>query len=108
MAERTVFHKIIAKELPATVAYEDDDVLAIHDIHPKAPLHLLFIPKKFAVSIAAIDASTDHLPGLLILTAKKFADVHGIVGYTLTFHVGREGGQEIDYLHLHFLSNQKL
>lgn len=108
MAADTIFHKILRKEIPANVAYEDDEVLAFHDIHPKAPLHLLFIPKHFVSSIADLSPETAHLPGLLILKAQKFAKEKGIDGYKLTFHVGRSGGQEVFYLHLHFLSEQKL
>ena len=78
------------------------------DIHPKAPTHLLFIPKHFAASIANLTPETAHLPGLLIHKAKKFADEHSIKGYKLTFHVGRGGGQEVFYLHLHFMSEEKL
>lgn len=108
MDDRTIFHKIRDRELPAEVVFEDDDVLAFKDIHPKAPTHLLFIPKHFVASIADVTAETAHLPGMLILKAQKFAAERGIRGYKLTFHVGKEGGQEVPYLHLHFLSEQKL
>ena len=108
MEDRTIFHKIRDKEIPADIVYEDDEVLAFKDIHPKAPTHLLFIPKHFVASIADITPKTAHLPGLLILTAQKFAAKKGIVGYKLTFHVGKEGGQEVAYVHLHFLSEQKI
>lgn len=104
----TVFHKILAKEIPASVVYEDDECLAFKDIHPKAATHLLFIPKQFVESVAAITSKTAHLPGMLILKAQKFAEQKGIRGYKLTFHVGKEGGQEVPYLHLHFLSEQSL
>ncbi len=104
----TIFHKIRDKKIPATVVFEDDEVLGFLDIHPKAPTHILFIPKKFVASIADIDTSTAHLPGLLILTAQAFAREHGISGYKLTFHVGKDGGQEVPYLHLHFLSEQEM
>ncbi len=104
----TVFHKILRKELPATVEYEDDTVLVFRDIHPKALTHLLFVPKQFVASIADLTSVTEHLPGLLILKAQKFAKEKGIEGYKLTFHVGKGGGQEVPYLHLHFLSEQKL
>ncbi len=107
-AERTIFHKILDKEIPANVAYEDDEVLVFHDIHPKATTHLLFIPKHFVASIADVDASGAHIPGMLILKARDFAKKQGIDGYKLTFHVGKGGGQEGMYLHLHFLSEQTL
>ncbi len=104
----TIFHKILRKEVPATVEYEDDEVLVFRDIHPKATTHLLFIPKRFVASIADLTSETDHLPGLLILKAQTFAKEKGIDGYKLTFHVGKGGGQEVMYLHLHFLSEKKL
>ena len=91
----TIFHKILDKKIPATIVFEDDEVLGFLDIHPKAPTHVLFIPKQFVASIADIDALTAHLPGLLILTAQAFAKEHGISGYKLTFHVGKDGGQEV-------------
>ena len=102
----TVFHKILAKEIPATVVYEDEEVLAFKDIHPKAKTHILFIPKHFIESIAHVDAGTAHIPGMLILKAQKFAQEKGITGYKLQFNVGKEGGQEVPYLHLHLMSEQ--
>lgn len=108
MAEPTIFHKIISKEIPADIVYEDADVLAFKDIHPKAPTHLLFIPKQFVASVAEIDASTKDLPGMLIQKAQAFAKEKGIDGYKLTFHVGKGGGQEVMYLHLHFLAQKAL
>jgi histidine triad (HIT) family protein len=104
----TIFHKILRKEIPSKVAYEDDEVLCFHDIHPKATTHLLFIPKHFVASVAEVTPETAHIPGMLILKAQKFAAEQGIPGYKLTFHVGKEGGQEVPYLHLHFLSDKKL
>ncbi len=104
----TIFHKILRKEIPAKIAYEDGDVLAFHDIHPKAPLHLLFIPKSFVASIADVTNETKHIPGMLIEKARAFASQNNIDGYKLTFHVGKSGGQEVMYLHLHFLSERKL
>ncbi len=108
MTHPTIFHKILAREIPATVVFEDDEVLAFKDIHPKAPTHLLFIPKHFVESIAHVTPETAHIPGMLILKAQAFAKEKGIGGYKLTFHVGKDGGQEVPYLHLHFLSDQAL
>lgn len=108
MTERTVFHRILAKELPADVVYEDDEVLAFRDVNPKAPTHILFIPKQFVASVSDVDASTAHIPGMLILKAKEFAKEQGIEGYKLTYHVGKGGGQEVFYLHLHFLSQKEM
>lgn len=103
-----MFHKIRDKELPASIVFEDDDVLVFKDIHPKAKTHLLFVPKEFVPSVKDLTEDTAHLPGMLILKAKSFAEQHGIDGYKLTFHVGKGGGQEVFYLHLHFMSDQAL
>ncbi len=108
MSEPTIFHKIRDKQIPADIVYEDDVVLAFRDIHPKAPTHLLFIPKTFVASIAECHGEHADIPGLLIETARKFAEEKGIEGYKLTFHVGPKGGQEVMYVHLHFLSDQTL
>lgn len=108
MIEHTIFHKIRDKQIPADIVYEDDEVLAFKDIHPKASTHLLFIPKHFVSSIADVTPETAHLPGMLILKAQKFAAEKGITGYKLTFHVGKGGGQEVMYLHLHLSSEQSL
>lgn len=104
----TLFHRILRREVSATIAYEDDDVLVFHDIHPKANTHLLFVPKQFVASIADITPATAGIPGMLILKAQEFAKQHGIDGYKLTFHVGKGGGQEVMYVHLHFMSEQTL
>jgi len=106
--ETTIFHRILAKEVPADVVFEDDDVLAFKDINPKAPTHVLFIPKRFVPSIADLTEETADIPGMLILKAKEFALLKGIDGYRLVFHVGKGGGQEVFYLHLHLLSQKKL
>lgn len=108
MEQRTIFHKIRDREIPSDIVYEDDEVLAFRDIRPKAPTHLLFIPKHFAASVLDLTAETAHLPGMLILKAQRFAAQHAINGYKLVFHVGPGGGQEVMYLHLHFLSDQAL
>lgn len=105
MPENTIFHKIRDKEAAADIVYEDDQVLAFKDIHPKATTHLLFIPKHFVASIIDVSDDTSDLPGLLILTAKKFAAEHGLEGYKLLFNVGQKGGQEVPYLHLHLMSD---
>ena len=111
MSERTIFHKIVDGEIPADVVYEDDEVLAFNDINPKAPTHVLFIAKKeedFVPSIIDLTEETAHVPLMLIRKAQAFAKEKGIDGYKLTFHVGKGGGQEVFYLHLHLLSQQEI
>lgn len=104
----TIFHKILRKEIPASVVFEDDDVLAFKDIHPQAKTHILFIPKTFVESVAHAEGDASGIPGMLILKAQAFAKSHGISGYKLTFNVGKGGGQEVPYIHLHFKSEQAL
>lgn len=108
MSAETVFHKILRRELPATIVFEADEVVAFLDIHPKAKTHVLFVPTTFVESIAAVDTLTEHIPGMLIRTAQHFAQERGIDGYRLQFNVGKGGGQEVPYLHLHLLSDQSL
>ncbi len=103
-----LFCKIRDKELDADVLHEDDDVVVFRDIKPKAPTHLLIIPKTHVDSILTVDDSSKDIPGMLILKAKEFAAAKGIPGYKLTFHVGREGGQIVDHLHLHLMAQKKL
>ncbi|MCF7844810.1 MAG: HIT domain-containing protein [Kiritimatiellales bacterium] len=109
MPEDTIFHKIIQKEIPSDVVYEDDEVLVFKDINPKAPTHLLLIAKKeedFVPSIADLTDATAHVPQMLIRKAQRLAKEKGIDGYQLKFHVGKDGGQEVFFLHLHLLSQQ--
>lgn len=111
MRERTVFDRIIAGEIPCEKVFETESVLGLKDIHPKAPTHLLFIAKKeedFVPSIADITDSLQHVPTMLIRAAQQCAQEKGITGFKLLFNVGKEGGQEVMYLHLHLLSEQLL
>jgi len=101
-----IFCQIIDKEVPSDILYEDDKVIVIKDIHPKAPVHLLIIPKKHIVSVAHLGESDKTLIGDLVLTAKKIAETQGLKGYNLVFNVGRDGGQMVDHLHLHLLSGK--
>jgi len=106
--QRTIFHKIIDRDVPAAIVYEDGDVLAFKDIKPQAATHLLFIPKTFLESVAHVTPESEHIPGQLILAAQRFAKEKGIDGYKLTFNVGKHGGQEVPYIHLHLTSPQAL
>lgn len=108
--EDCLFCKIIAKELPSTVVYEDDKFLAIKDIFPKAPLHLLIIPKNHIVSVNHLEPGDKELIGELILLGKLIAKEQGTAesGYRLSFNAGRDSGQTIDHLHLHLMGKGKL
>lgn len=92
--------------MPADFVYEDDNFFVIKDIAPKAPVHLLLIPKKHIFSISSLTEEDKTLIGELIFLAKKIADEKKLTGYKLIFNVGREGGQMIDHLHLHLLSGK--
>ena len=97
-----LFCKIIHKELPADIVYEDETVLAFLDIHPRAPEHFLFVSKKHIASIK--EDGAEDLARVLIAAAKTVARQKDFHGYKIVFNVGREAGQTIDHLHLHLLS----
>ena len=106
----TVFKKIIDKEIPANIVYEDDEFLAFHDINPAAKVHVLVIPKK---EIKSLDAATEEdalLLGKLQLTVAKVARILGIDkdGYRVITNIGENGGQEFLHIHYHILGGKKL
>ncbi len=109
MAE-TIFDKIIRKEIPADIVFETEEILAFHDIHPLAPVHVLIIPKKRITSINEASESDALLLGKMILAARAIASDLNISekGYKLLFRVGRDGGQEIPHLHLHLIGGARL
>ena len=104
-----LFCKIINKEIPADIVYEDDKFLIFKDVNPKAPLHLLIIPKKHIPSLDHLKIQDKGLIGELFLTAQNIAREKGVskTGYKLLFNVGKGGGQVIDHLHLHLLGGWK-
>lgn len=99
-----IFCKIANNEVPSDIVFEDRDVKAFKDIHPKAPVHILVIPKIHIQSIAHLEADHNDVIAKLLYTAKDIAGNMGLKGYKLLFNVGREGGQVVDHLHLHLLS----
>jgi len=103
----TLFEKIIAREIPSTIVFENDSVIAIEDINPQAPVHILIIPKKPIPTIADAEISDQLLLGELILTAKNIASEKNLEGYKLHFNVGEKGGQEVFHVHLHLLGGWK-
>lgn len=98
-----VFCKISGRQTEAEIIFEDDDLVIFPDINPKAPKHLLIVPKKHIPSIKDIKEEDIQLLGKIILAAKNEAQKQGIGGYKLIFNVGRGGGQIIDHIHLHLL-----
>ena len=103
-----IFCKIIDKESPAKIVYEDDNIIVINNIRPIMETHLLVIPKKHIESIIHIKPEDKNLMGELILVAQKVAKDKNLGSYKLAINVGRESGQEIDHIHLHLLSGKKL
>lgn len=97
-----IFCKIINKEVPSNIVYETDQVVAFHDINPQAPTHVLFVPKQHIGSVAA-EGAEDAVRDL-IKAAKEFVAKNGFLGYKLVFNVGREAGQTVGHLHMHFLA----
>lgn len=103
-----LFCKIINKEVPSDICYEDGKVIAFKDIYPKAPIHFLILPKKHIPSVDHLEIQDKTLMGELILAAQKIAKEQKIKGYKLMINVGRDGGQIIDHLHLHFLAGKPM
>ncbi len=104
-----VFCEIVAGRRPATFEYEDDEILAFQDIYPKAPIHLLVIPKRHVESVMTLAPEDAPLVGRMVLAAKRIGEARGLAerGYRLAFHCGPEGGQVVYHLHLHFLAGRR-
>jgi histidine triad (HIT) family protein len=105
-----IFCKIVKKEMAADILYENEDLLAINDIYPLAPVHVLIIPKKHIRSVTDITEEDESLMGSLLLAAKKLAEDLNIArqGYKLLIRAGEHGGQEINHLHLHLIGGAPL
>lgn len=100
--ENCIFCKIVRGEIPSNKAYEDEEVLVFHDIHPIAPVHLLLIPKVHVDSLSHCDGTHQAMLGKLLLLAPKLAQEHGLdQGFRTMINTGRGGGQEVFHLHLH-------
>ena len=107
----TIFSKIINRELPATIVYEDDQCLAFEDIAPKAPVHVLVIPKVTTLATLNDASQADAaLLGHMMLVAAGIARERGVAdsGWRLVCNVNDDGGQEVYHLHLHILGGKKL
>ncbi|RLS35959.1 MAG: histidine triad nucleotide-binding protein [Planctomycetota bacterium] len=105
----TIFAKIAAGSIPADIVHDDDRCLVFHDVAPQAPFHLLVIPRKPIVNVAALGPDDESLVGHMVLVAAQVARDLGITGgYRLVFNCGRDGGQSVDHLHLHLLAGRPL
>jgi histidine triad (HIT) family protein len=110
MAEECIFCRIVAGEIPADIVYQDEDFLAFRDIMPKAPTHVLIIPKTHVKSVAELTDGQQKLAGRLMIIARNLARKEGIVGkgYRLVINCGPEGGQVVPHLHLHLLGGRQM
>ena len=109
MTVDTVFDKIIRREIPADIVYEDDLALAFKDITPQAPVHILVIPKQQIVKISDARSPDQALLGHLLLTAKRVAEEAGLEnGYRLVINDGPDGGQSVYHLHIHILGGRPM
>lgn len=107
--EKTVFQKIIDRDLPATFVHEDDQCIAIKDINPASPLHLLVIPRKPIPRLCDTRDEDEPLLGHLLMVANKLAIAHGHgEAYRIAINNGAEAGQSVFHLHIHVLAGRRL
>lgn len=106
----TIFKKIIDREIPAQIIFEDDICLAFRDIHPQALVHVLIIPKKEISSLAEISEEDKEILGHLMIKASEIAKNLGVSdsGYRLVANTNKEGGQEVNHLHIHLLGGRQM
>ncbi len=106
----SIFTKIIKREIPAEIIFEDDDVIAFNDISPKAPIHILVVPKQAIPTINDLQEDDAALIGKVVLRAKDIAKKLGIDerGYRLIFNCNKEGGQSVFHIHLHLIGGKQL
>jgi histidine triad (HIT) family protein len=104
-----VFCRIVAGESPVEIEYEDEEVLAFKDLYPKAPIHLLIIPKRHIESIASLESEDEAVVGHCVRVARLLAERlgYGERGYRVSCNTGPEGGQVVYHLHLHFTAGRR-
>jgi histidine triad (HIT) family protein len=106
----SIFSKIARREIPADIVYEDEHLVAFRDIHPQAPVHVLFVPKKAYATLNDVSAQDAELVGRLMLAAADYAKREGFAdkGYRVLMNCNRDGGQTVFHLHLHLLAGRAL
>jgi histidine triad (HIT) family protein len=103
----TLFTKILNREIPADIVYEDEHVFAFRDIDPKAPTHILIVPRTEITGLAELPETGDHT--YILNAAKKIAEQEGLTsGYRLVINQGEEAGQSVPHLHAHLLGGRRL
>jgi len=105
-----IFCQIVAGKVPSEIIYQDEEVIAIRDINPQAPIHLLIIPKRHIPSLTHLSEAEAPLMGHMVNIANQLAKREGIFdsGYRLVVNCGKEGGQLVPHLHMHLLGGRKL
>lgn len=106
----TLFDKIIRREIPADIVFEDENVLAFRDIQPQAPVHVLFIPKKPIATLNDLDEADTWLAGRLLAAAAAYAKREGFAdkGYRVVMNTNQQGGQSVYHIHLHVLAGRQM
>ncbi|HQZ31666.1 MAG TPA: histidine triad nucleotide-binding protein [Arenimonas sp.] len=106
----TLFDRIIAREIPADIVFEDEHVLAFRDIHPQAPVHVLFIPKRPVATLNDLGPGDEMVVGRLAMAAAAFARREGFAddGYRVVMNCNRDGGQTVFHIHLHLLAGRAM
>jgi histidine triad (HIT) family protein len=105
----TIFSKIIDREIPAEILFEDEVCLAFRDINPRAPIHFLVIPKKEIVSLAGLSGEDEQIVGRCVMVASLVAAEQGLSGgYRMVANTGPDGGQEVPHLHFHVLGGRQM
>jgi len=107
---RSIFEKIAAREIPANIVYEEDDLIAFHDVNPQAPVHVLIVPKRCIPRIGEAKSGDAELLGRLLLASKKIARLLEVSesGYRLVINNGRDAGEAVPHLHVHLLAKRPL
>lgn len=105
-----IFCKIIKKEIPAQIVYEDEHILAFEDINPQAPIHILFIPKEHYTSLNTLPEDKQKVIGHILLKAREVADKRGIRdrGYRIVLNTEKDSGQEVLHIHFHLLGGRQM
>ena len=108
--EKTIFEKILKKEIPCTPVYEDEHTFAFNDISPQAPIHILIIPKQKLINMNCVEENEVEQVGRILFAAKKIAQLKGVAenGYRLVFNNGPQAGQTVYYMHCHLLGGRDL
>lgn len=106
----TLFEKISRREIPAKIVHEDADLIAFHDVHPQAPVHVLIVPKRVVARIGEAEATDAELLGKLLLAAQQVATKLGVAesGYRLVINHGPDAGESVPHLHVHLLGGRPL